>query len=57
MPLQKDSFGVTEKCSVFMLNFGQTERQTPVKQYASDLSMHRYKNFITCFILLWPIKK
>ena len=32
-----DSFGVTGKCSVFMLTFGQTdgqtERQTPVKQY------------------------
>ena len=29
-----DSFGVTGKCEVFTLSFGQTDRRTPVKQYA-----------------------
>ena len=45
-----DSFGVTGKCYVFTVSFVQTDRktdrQTPVKQYAPDLTMRGRKKGI-----------
>ena len=39
-----NSMEVRGKCLVHRLSFQQTDRQTPLKQYAPDLLMRRHKN-------------